>query len=734
MSSKPNPPPTLFRKGVNCCAIARSHRVAVLVDGDAYFSAFVRAAERAQRSILILGWDFNSRTRLNCDERPDGPGEMGDFLKALVQRTRRLYVRVLDWDYPMLFAHERELPPLYGFGWKPPRRVHFRYDGTHPLGGSQHQKVVVIDDALAFVGGLDFTCRRWDTTEHRPDDPRRTEAGHGYPPFHDVMAAVDGEAAAALAEVARRRWRHATGETLAPVRAESDPWPESLAADLSDVLVCVACTAPASGDRAAVREVEQLYLDSIARARRYLYIENQYFTARNVGLALAESLKAREGPEIVLVTRLLSHGWLEEMTMHVLRTRLIRELREADRYGRFHVYYPHVQGLSEGTCIDVHSKLMVVDDAWLRIGSANLSNRSMGLDTECDLVVESNGEARNRRAIRGLRDRLLAEHLGVSSEAVARTLEQTGTLQAAIQALHSERRTLEPLVELTDWPDAVVDAVAIADPERPVSLDTLVKQLAPSPPENEPEARFAWRHALAVGGVLSALALAWRFGPLANLASAGAALEWARTLAAHWWAAPLLALAYAPASVVMFPRALLTLAAVVAFGPLPGLLCAIAGNLSAALGGYVAGRRLPRDSVRRIAGHRLNRLGGAFRKSGLAGVLAIRLVPLAPFVVGNLVAGAIRVRLWHFALGTFLGMLPGEVAMTILGDQLQAALQDPTRAYFWVAAGVVALLLLGAFGVGRWLLRLAQHERATDPRPTRVRPTAGMAVAGNVDE
>jgi phosphatidylserine/phosphatidylglycerophosphate/cardiolipin synthase-like enzyme len=598
MSSQHNPPASLFREGVNCCAVARPGRVAVLVDGDAYFGAFVQAAQRAERSILILGWDFDSRMRLSCDGRPEGPGELGDFLRSLVQRRRRLHVRVLDWDYPMLFAHERELPPLYGLGWKPPRRIHFRYDGTHPLGGSQHQKIVVIDDALAFLGGLDFTGRRWDTPEHRPDDPRRSADGRSYPPFHDVMAAVDGEGARVLAEVARRRWQHATGETLAPVRATSDPWPETLTPDLADVTVGVACTAPPAVGRGAVREVEQLYLDSIARAERYLYIENQYFTARSVGDALAARLRAREGPEIVLVTRLLSHGWLEEMTMHVLRTRLIRELQDADRNGRFHVYYPHVQGLSDGTCIDVHSKLMVVDDEWLRIGSANLSNRSMGLDSECDLGVQANGERRNREAIRRLRDRLLAEHLGVSSDTVARSVEQAGTLQGAIEALHSESRTLEPLVDLTEWPEAVVSAIAIADPERPVSLEGLAEQLAPASQSGR-AARFDWRKALGAGALLLALALAWRSGPLAELAGGAEAIEWARALAARWWAEPLLVLAYTPASVVMFPRPLLTLAAVVAFGPPAGLLCAIAGNLAAALAGYLAGRRFRRDTVRR---------------------------------------------------------------------------------------------------------------------------------------
>ena len=134
----------------------------------------------------------------------------------------------------------------------------------------------------------------------------------------------------------------------------------------------VSCTFPAVEPHPGAQEVEALYLDLIARARHCIYIENQYFTARRIGEALLARLAEPEGPEIVVVSRLLSHGWLEEHTMHVLRTELVRRLHAADTRGRFRIYYPHVPGLAQGTCVDVHSKMMVVDDQWLRIGSANL--------------------------------------------------------------------------------------------------------------------------------------------------------------------------------------------------------------------------------------------------------------------------------------------------------------------------------------------------------------------------
>ena len=698
---EPDRSASLFRPGENCCAVAHADRAALLVDGAAYFDAFRHAADLAERSIMILAWDFDSRTWLGFDAKNEVTAALGDFLNALARRRRRLQVHVLDWDYPMIYGHDREFPPLFGLGWRPHRRVHLRFDDSHPLAGSHHQKIVVIDDKLAFVGGLDLTSRRWDTPEHRPNDPRRMTASKPYPPFHDTMLAVDGTAARALADIARKRWRSATGKRVRPVAVAADPWPASLAPDFTDVTVGIACTAPAVNGEAGVRHVERLYLDTIARAKRYIYIENQYFTSPKIGEALGARLAQPDGPEIVLVTRLLSHGWLEEMTMHVLRTRLIRDLRAADRYGRFHVYYPHVDGLAEGTCIDTHSKLMAVDDEWLRVGSANLSNRSMGVDTECDVVVEAAAAPRAAHAIRGARDRLLAEHLGVPPDSVAREIERSGSMSAAIATLRGEGRMLRPLTELQEWSDAVVSAASIADPEQPVSLDSLVEQFAP-----HTEVRRAvplWRTALIGAAVLVVLTLAWRYTPLAELVTGDKVIEWAEAFAGYWWAPLAIAAAYTPASITMFPRPLITLAAVVAFGPWLGFLYAMSGILLAALAGYYAGRLFDRNTVRRIAGRRLNRLTEVLCERGLLAMTAVRLVPIAPFAVESIVAGAIRIKPSHLVLGTFFGMLPGTLTATIFGDQIEAALHDPARINYWLIGGVIALLAVATLLVQRWL-------------------------------
>ena len=147
-----------------------------------------------------------------------------------------------------------------------------------------------------------------------------------------------------------------------------------------------------------------------------------------------------------MVLRELSHGWLEEVTMQTLRMRLIEKLRAADAHGRLRVVYPWIAGLKEGTCIDVHSKMMIVDDEIVRIGSANLANRSMGLDTECDLTVEAAGREEVREAIRDLRARLIGEHLGFSPKRVKDAIGEAASLRGAMDTLPRDDRTLQPLL------------------------------------------------------------------------------------------------------------------------------------------------------------------------------------------------------------------------------------------------------------------------------------------------
>src|SRR5687768_8389812 len=192
-------PTTLFRAGENVCAAVRAKRVAFLIDGEQYFDAFIRAAERAERQITILAWDFDSRMVLRYKEDGTPDVTLGPFLNGLCERNRKLRIRILDWDFPMVFGTDREYSPIFGLNWEPHRHITFRFDDTHPLAGSHHQKIVVIDDKVAFAGGLDLTNKRWDSPGHTPNDKRRTFDDAPYPPFHDAMVMVDGDACLELA-------------------------------------------------------------------------------------------------------------------------------------------------------------------------------------------------------------------------------------------------------------------------------------------------------------------------------------------------------------------------------------------------------------------------------------------------------------------------------------------------------------------------------------------------------
>ena len=140
--------------GHTCWRIEPAERAAFLVDGEAYFKAFRDAALRAKHSIRIVGWDIDTQVELVRDEHPssDMPTKLGEFLRALLRRRRKLRVYVLNWDYAVIYALERQWMPTAEPGWRRHRRLSYQVDDHHPVGASHHQKLVVIDDAVAFVG------------------------------------------------------------------------------------------------------------------------------------------------------------------------------------------------------------------------------------------------------------------------------------------------------------------------------------------------------------------------------------------------------------------------------------------------------------------------------------------------------------------------------------------------------------------------------------------------------
>ncbi len=751
-------------------------RFAVLHNGEEYFPAFVEAVRAAKRCVYIAGWDVDSRVAL-LHRGAEHPLRLGALLDQIAAANPHLHVYVLPWDFSILFAAEREPAPILTLGWKRHERVHYHADGEHPFGASHHQKFVVVDDAMAFVGGMDLAVRRWDLTAHpadaadtaagqgEPDDassgrPRRVDPeGEPYGPYHDVQAVLDGDAALALGVYFRRRWRRATGEALQPPETPAgadleasvkssasaplrhDPWPEGVRPLAEGVPLGIVRTQPGHKDERRALETEAAILDCIRRAKRSIYIENQYLSAQVVVEALAARLKEPAGPEIVLVLPRRSSSWLARKSMDMLREVMMQRLESADHADRLRIRYPAVDDRD----IYVHAKVLIADDDLCLLGSANLANRSMGLDTELGIVLDAEAAAKGpaahakrediRRAIARLRTRLLAELTGETPQRVATVAAEAGGLVATVDRLGADGHTLRPIPRRFDKPEslqAFAHEEKFLDPEQPLSLDRLMDIFlaeAPAPPERK---RLRWPKALAAalfGLVLVGLVFLWRHTNLDEHLSIDAIVGLGAALEGKPWAGLVVVAGFFFGGLIMAPITLLVVATAIIFDPLAGVVYGLLGCLASATGVYWAGRLLGRDVIRRLAGDTLNRLSRQLARRGVLAVAVLRNMPIAPYNIVNLVAGASHIRFQDYLLGTLLGMAPGVIAINLFSEGLIEAVRNPTwKTMLLPAVIAVGFLLFGHF-IRRFALRRGQRSVTTEPDASPVMERADHETA-----
>ena len=457
-------------EGRNCWRIERADKARMIVDAADYYALLERLMADAKERILLIGWDFDPRIALRPDS--DGKGEpLGDYLLRLAKDRPDRDIDILRWNFGGLkqFAMPRIVAMIAR--WKITRSISFRLDSAHPVGCSHHQKVAVFDDHLAVCGGIDVGSRRWDTREHKDGDPHRaTPDGKPYMPWHDSTMLLAGPVGNALADLGNERWQRATKKPLREIDGAGEGWPDDLEPDFEGVDVAISRTRAEYGDAPEVREIEQLYLDMIAAAKRFIYFENQYFTSGKIAAAIAERLNEDDPPEFVVVMPETADGWLEQMAMDAARVKLVREVAKAKHGDRLRVYYPRTKG---GESIYVHAKTAIVDDRLIRVGSANLNNRSMGLDSECDVTIDAALSVNEgvEPIIRRLRESLIAEHLDVEPQEVARRFETTGSLIGTIEGRRSGGRSLEWLDLVPPGPmDAFIAENELLDPTSPDAM------------------------------------------------------------------------------------------------------------------------------------------------------------------------------------------------------------------------------------------------------------------------
>lgn len=480
---------SVFLPGYSCWRVEPADRLALLIDNDETFNALKPLLLAAKRSIWILAWVFDPLTRLDPDRvkrsrDPEHADRIGLILRRQAALNPALDVRVLAWDMPLPIAAAQLFGPQRGVAFFAGSRVKYRLDNTLPASACHHQKVVIIDGVTALLSGGDIGVDRWDTFEHLDNDPRRRlPTGRHYPARHEVAMLVDGRAAQALGDLFIDRWRTATGEELTlPERPEETPWPPGLLPDLRRTPVAISRTGPAWKGSPEIVESMLLHLASIRQARRLIYLENQYLTSPIIVEALAERLAEPDGPEVVTIGPARSPSYFDQITMDSARTSAINRLRSVDVHKRFSAFSAHTP---KGNPIIVHSKVAIIDDRMLRVGSANLNNRSIGLDTECDLAFEAEDDLQ-REVICAFLGRLIGHFLACDAVDVLAAMAREGGLAAAINVLDvkggpsrrlrpAPTRTLPGLQQfIADW--SLGDAISPDDAWRPWGRRQRLKQ------------------------------------------------------------------------------------------------------------------------------------------------------------------------------------------------------------------------------------------------------------------
>jgi len=469
---------SILREGETVWRTNRADATAFLVDGADYFAAVKTSVLSAKRSIWLLAWTFDALTRMQPDriERSGDPqtaDRLGLVLRRLAALNPALDVRILCWNMPAPIAAPGGFAAQRAAAFFMGSPVKYRLDSSLPASACHHQKVLIVDSKVAYVSGGDLSTDRWDTCEHEDVDPRRRLPNlRRYPARHDVATVMEGPIAMDCARLFADRWENAGGgklEPQAPDYSDESPWPRGVIPDLIGQTVGLARTQPKWKHVPAVNEGLKLHLAAIATARKTLYIENQYLTAPTVIEALSRRLQEPDGPEIITIGPASSPSFFDRMTMDSGRMAGIEVLTRADTHGRFRAYCARTRS---GEAIIVHSKVLIADDDFLRIGSANLNNRSGGLDTECDMALEAApGEAgdNTRETIATFRNLLIGHYVERNLLEVEAALARTGGgMQAAIALLDHEPQRLRPVTPRPLNPvEAFVSKWALGDPTAP---------------------------------------------------------------------------------------------------------------------------------------------------------------------------------------------------------------------------------------------------------------------------
>jgi phosphatidylserine/phosphatidylglycerophosphate/cardiolipin synthase-like enzyme len=372
----------------------RGNSVEILIDGSEALPIIADELRRARSHVHLTGWYFSPDFALVRE------GEQVVLRNLLAELAERLDVRVLVWAGAPL--------PTFRPSRSDVRKMRDQLVGRSAIQCAldskerplhcHHEKTIVIDDRLAFVGGIDLTSEtgdRYDSKAH----PARASLG-----WHDACARIEGPAVSDVAEHFRLRWREVTDETLAPVTASKS--------SAGTVEVQVVRTIPEQIYSAVPRgdfRVLESYLRAIQAAKRFIYLENQFLWSPEIAAALLAKLAEPPSQDFRLLLLLPAKPTSGEDDTRGVLAELIEQDEDA---GLILACTLYARSGPAADPVYVHAKIGIIDDDWLTLGSANLNEHSLFNDTEMNLVTHE------RELVVSTRRRLWAEHLELPIEEI----------------------------------------------------------------------------------------------------------------------------------------------------------------------------------------------------------------------------------------------------------------------------------------------------------------------------
>ena len=290
--------------------------------------------------------------------------------------------------------------------------------------------------------------------------------------------------------------------------------------------------------------------------------------------------------------------------------------------------------------------------------------------------------------------RLLSEHLDCPIADVEKARAENATLIEAIESLRQpgERTLLELDTSVADEPNDISSEADLVDPAEPINPDYFLRRAVP----DEQASRGRKRLMLFLGfiGLLLLCAAAWRWTPMADwlaIEHLARALEWFKQPSSRFLAVLLILVI---ASIMMVPLTLLVVTSAVLLGPWIGFGCSMAGSLISAWLGFQIGHKMGGRAVRGLSSSQIHRLSKGLSDRGILAIAVLRMLPIAPYTVVNLAAGASHLQVGKFMLGSLLGLIPGIAAVTVFSDSLFQAVMNPSPESIMILIGVVVLIVV----------------------------------------